>query len=93
MWDENTYPFANLSGTAIAVLEWISNFILYFLMDVIIFPCQEQSKEWIGNFISYFVMDVITFPCQDQSKSILVKGAQGISNGIYISSGITIALC
>ena len=71
MWDENNYPFANLSGTAIEVLEWISNFILYFLMDVIIFPCQEQGKEWI----------------------ILVKGAQGISNGIYISSGITIALC
>ena len=39
VWDEITYPFPNFNGAAVEVWEWISNFILHFLLDVIISPC------------------------------------------------------
>ena len=29
VWDEITYPFPNLNGTAVEVSEWISNTILH----------------------------------------------------------------
>ena len=39
MWDEITYSFPNANGCTIKVWEWINNFILYFIMDVINNPC------------------------------------------------------
>ena len=35
VWDEITYPFLNFNGCTVEVYEWISNFIPYFIMDVI----------------------------------------------------------
>ena len=37
--DEITYPFPNFNGVAIEVLEWVSNFIPRFIMDVIAYLC------------------------------------------------------
>ena len=31
--DEITYPFANFNGVTLQGWEWISNFILHFIMD------------------------------------------------------------
>ena len=38
MWDEITYLFPNFIGATAEVLEWTSNFISRFMMDVIIYP-------------------------------------------------------
>ena len=35
VWDEITYPFLNFNGCTVEVKEWIGNFILHFVMDVI----------------------------------------------------------
>ena len=35
VWEEITYPFPNFNGCTIEVWEWISYFILHFIMDVI----------------------------------------------------------
>ena len=43
VWDEITNPFANFNGCTVEVWEWVSNFIPNFKMDVISYPCQDQS--------------------------------------------------
>ena len=35
MWDEISLPFLNFKSTTIEVWEWMSNFILHLIMDVI----------------------------------------------------------
>ena len=35
VWDEITYPFPNINGATVEVLEWIGNFIPHFTMDII----------------------------------------------------------
>ena len=40
-WGEITYPFLNFNGCTVEVYEWISNFIPYFIMDVITYPCRD----------------------------------------------------
>ena len=35
VWDEILYSLPNFNGGTIEVLEWMSNFISYFIMDVI----------------------------------------------------------
>ena len=42
MWSEFTYPFPNFIGCGVKVWEWISNFIPFFIFDVITFPCRDQ---------------------------------------------------
>ena len=32
MWDEITYPFSNFMRCTVEVLEWISNFVMHFIM-------------------------------------------------------------
>ena len=39
--DEISYPFLNFNGWTVEVKEWINNFIPYFIMDVIIYPCWD----------------------------------------------------
>ena len=41
VWDEITYPFQNYNGATVKVWEWKSHFIPHFIMDVIIYPCQD----------------------------------------------------
>ena len=41
VYDEITYQFLNFNGCTIDVYEWISNFIPYFIMDVITYPCWD----------------------------------------------------
>ena len=35
VWDEITYQFSNFNGCAVEILEWISNFTPYFIIDII----------------------------------------------------------
>ena len=44
LWDKITYPIPNFNG-CFWNLEWISNFILHFIMDVITYPCWDQSQS------------------------------------------------
>ena len=44
---EITYPFSNFNGSNVEVWEWTSNLIVYFIMDVIAYPC------W---YLSYFML-------------------------------------
>ena len=37
-WDEVTNPLPNINGGIVEVWEWLSNFILHFMMDVITNP-------------------------------------------------------
>ena len=43
VWCEITHPFPNFNGSTVDILEWISNFIPHFLMDVITYPCWDES--------------------------------------------------
>ena len=43
VWDEITYPFPNFNGCTVKVWEWISNFIIHFIVDVIPHPWRDQS--------------------------------------------------
>ena len=36
VWGNITYPFTNFNGYTTEVWEWISNFAIYFLMNVLI---------------------------------------------------------
>ena len=47
MWDEITYPFPNVNDATVEVWEWISNFILHFIMDVITYPCMYTGLALI----------------------------------------------
>ena len=41
--DEITYPFPNFNSCTIDVWEHVSNFIPYFMMDVITYPLWDLS--------------------------------------------------
>ena len=41
VWNETTYPFTNFNDCTIEVLEWISNLISHFIMDVLSYPCSD----------------------------------------------------
>ena len=45
MWDEITYPLPNYNGYTFEGWEWISNFILHFIKDVVTkaYFCWDQS--------------------------------------------------
>ena len=43
VWDKITYPFPNLNGSTVEVWEWLSNWIPHYIMDVITYPCWDQS--------------------------------------------------
>ena len=45
MWDEITYPFPNLNGTTVEVLEWVSNFVPHFIGHV-------SKREEIATYLS-----------------------------------------
>ena len=40
-WDKITYQFPNFNGCTVEIWEGISNFILHFIMDIIIYPCWD----------------------------------------------------
>ena len=46
-WDEISYPFLNFNGCAVEVMEWIINFIAHFIMDIIAYPCWDQSQSML----------------------------------------------
>ena len=65
--DENTYPFPNYNGCTIEVCLWLRNFIPYFIMDAITYPCwvsrwrtdnialtDDDLNKLIAHFISHF---------------------------------------
>ena len=44
VWDEINYPFPSFNDAIVEVWEWINNFILHFIMDIINYPCWNKSK-------------------------------------------------
>ena len=45
VWDEIIYPFLNFNDAAVAVQEWISNFILHCTGHMITYPCSYKKKR------------------------------------------------
>ena len=41
VWGEIIYPFRNLTGATVEVLEWIINFYSHFTGDLITYPCWD----------------------------------------------------
>ena len=41
VWDEIIYPIPNFNGCTVEVWEWINNFILHIIADVITYPCWD----------------------------------------------------
>ena len=52
LWEEITHPFPNFNVFTANVWEWIRNFILHFIMDVIKSP---QSCQYTGGHFHLFV--------------------------------------
>ena len=69
VWDEITYTFLNFNGATVDVYECVSNFIPYFIMDVITYP-------WIKSILAHSrsschqTVQGIQGPFQYQFKSI-----------------------
>ena len=58
VWDQITYPFPNFNCAAVEVCEWISYFIPHFIMDVIIYPCCDQSLTMLCKFKGTLVLNL-----------------------------------
>ena len=43
MWGDITFPFQNFNNFAVEVCEWIMDFIQQFAMDVISYPCWDET--------------------------------------------------
>ena len=43
VWDEITYPFLNVNGSAVEICEWKSNSRTHYIMDVFTHPCWDES--------------------------------------------------
>ena len=48
VWNEITHLFPNFNGAVVGVWEWISNFIIHFMMDVITYPYTYHPWEAMG---------------------------------------------
>ena len=48
VWDEIAHPFPNFNSFTVEFLEWMNNFIPYFMMGVSI-------NDWLNSFISSFL--------------------------------------
>ena len=58
VWGEITFPFPNFNGATVEVWEWISNFILHFIMDLVIHPFRIKVKRgtwWLLSWWSAFI--------------------------------------
>ena len=47
VWDEITYQFPNINGATIEVWEWLSYFILHFMIDVITYPIWGWNQSFL----------------------------------------------
>ena len=47
VWDEVTYTFSNFHDCTVEVWEWVSKFIPYFKMDVIIFDAGIKVNPFL----------------------------------------------
>ena len=54
--DEISYSFSNFNGFAVEVWEWISNFIIYFIMGMTAYPCRV-IKNLFGMLLLNICMD------------------------------------
>ena len=45
VWDEITHPFPNFNGCTVEVLEWITNSIPHFIMDVITYQASLKLNH------------------------------------------------
>ena len=62
VWGEITYPFPNFNGAAVEVWEWMSNFILLFLMDVITHPCSGYICTMLVKWATLVHTHLSTMP-------------------------------
>ena len=60
VWDENTYTYTNFNSLIVEVLEWISNFIPHFMMDVITYPCWEWRQPLLIKGSRYRISQIET---------------------------------
>ena len=82
VWDEITFPSPNLNGCTIEVLGWISNSILYFMINVIAYPCWDWgysilikgSTRAMGTF-QYPVTQITWDLVQPRSGEIMCLSA------------------
>ena len=49
MWDDIIDPFPICNGYTVEVLEWINNFMLYFLTDVITYSFRIKPNSCYQN--------------------------------------------
>ena len=62
------------TSTAVEVWEWISDFIPHLIMDVVFYPCKDETQSTLLGFIAYtadticiavlcFVVVMLSVPC------------------------------
>ena len=70
--DEITSSFLNFNGYTVEFREWISNFIPYFIMDVITYPCIVNHTSTIYRvcYIIAFFQFVAHSSCQQKLTTI-----------------------
>ena len=76
---EITNPFPNFNGGTVEVWEWISNFILHFIIDVTTFIHIERVK------IDHGANVLITKPASSKSEGIC--GSLGWDRHVWLSNG------
>ena len=70
VWDEITYPLANFSSSIVEVWEWISHFILHYIMDVFtILVTGPRCSGRAGSILSPMIMTSSVYHCQKQYLS------------------------
>ena len=66
VWDEITNPFLNFNGATVEVKEWISKFIVHFIIDVISYPCLDQSSIMLETGAICAIILCRVFLCYDE---------------------------
>ena len=73
-WSEgwNNLSFPNVNGVTVEVWKWISNFIPYFIMDVITYPCLNQSWSMLVKGTPCFgtAWDILQLQAQMFSRCV-----------------------
>ena len=96
VWDEATYTFPNFNGCTVNVWEWISNFILRFMMDLIIYPCWDLSYSmllkgfpsvpYLGHYIWCFKLWCLPYLTWSNQDNVYIINIQ-----IFMIANIMVA--
>ena len=61
MWNGINYPLPNFNGATVEVWEWMTNFIPHFIMDVINYPCWDQSEVMLVKRAFANVVNILLY--------------------------------